>query len=407
MKVSPLACFILVFAFSLFNPLFAMGTPPTAPRVLPGIDVLARDGFQPLEGLTLAVATNHTGVTQDRQRLIDLLVAAPKVHLDRIFSPEHGLYGVLDEKVGHSADPTTGLRVWSLYGETKKPSAAMMAGLDAVVFDIQDIGVRFYTYISTMGLLMEAAKEHDVKVIVLDRPNPLNGLNVEGPVTDPGQESFTAYSRIALRHGMTAGELARYFNAEHNIGCDLTVIPVEGWTRDMWFDETGLWWINPSPNMRNLTQAALYPGIGLIETGQQLSVGRGTDQPFELFGAPYIDGRLLAQTLNDARIPGLRFIPITFTPTVRHFKGMECQGVYIMVNEREKLDPVPSGLRIAWTLKKLFPDDFDLKHVNTLLADDATMTAIQAETWPDDIDAVWREELDAFKKRRQPYLIYD
>ncbi|MEM7683044.1 MAG: DUF1343 domain-containing protein, partial [Planctomycetota bacterium] len=192
------------------------------------------------------MATNHTGVNQQRERLIDLLVAAPEVELVRIFSPEHGLFGKLDEKVGHSVDPTTGLRVWSLYGETRKPSAEMMDGLDAVVFDIQDIGVRYYTYISTMGLVMEAAAKHGVKVVVLDRPNPINGVNVEGPVTDGGMEGFTAFGQIALRHGMTAGELARYFNAEHDIGCDLTVVPVEGWSRSMWFDQTGLWWINPS-----------------------------------------------------------------------------------------------------------------------------------------------------------------
>ncbi|MEM6854124.1 MAG: DUF1343 domain-containing protein, partial [Planctomycetota bacterium] len=271
--------------------------------VLCGIDVLQRDGFEPLAGKKIAVATNHTGVTQNRERLIDLLIAAPDVELVRIFSPEHGLFGKLDEKVGHSVDPVTQLPVFSLYGETRKPDAAMMEGLDAVVFDIQDIGVRYYTYISTMGLVMEAAAEHGVTVVVLDRPNPINGVDVQGPVTDPGKESFTAFGQIALRHGMTAGELARYFNTEHDIHCDLVVVPVEGWSRDMWFDQTGLWWINPSPNMRNLTQAALYPAIGLIESGKQVSVGRGTDQPFELFGAPWIDGRRLAAALNDADIP--------------------------------------------------------------------------------------------------------
>ncbi|MEO0587785.1 MAG: DUF1343 domain-containing protein [Planctomycetota bacterium] len=379
--------------------------------VMCGIDVLERDGFAALRGMRIAVATNHTGVNQQRQRLIDLLAAAPDVELTRIFSPEHGLFGVLDEKVGHTVDPTTGLRVWSLYGETRKPDAAMMDGLDAVVFDIQDIGVRYYTYISTMGLVMEAAAEHGVKVVVLDRPNPINGVAVEGPVTDAGMEAFTAFGQIALRHGMTTGELAHYFNAEHAIDCDLTVIEVEGWSRAMWFDQTGLWWINPSPNMRNLTQAALYPAIGLIESGQQISVGRGTDQPFELFGAPYIDSRLLAATLNEAAIPGLRFVPMTFTPTVRHFKDMECQGVYIIVNDREALDPVPAGLRIAWTLERLFPDDYDIEHVNDLLKDEAVMAAIrgasEAAAWPADISAVWAEELAAFKQRRAKYLIYE
>lgn len=384
--------------------------PEAAPQGMPvlcGIDVLQRDGFQPLAGKKIAVATNHTGVTQDRERLIDLLIAAPDVEVVRILSPEHGLFGVLDEKVGHSVDPVTQLPVFSLYGETRKPNAEMMEGLDAVVFDIQDIGVRYYTYISTMGLVMESAVEHGVAVVVLDRPNPINGVDVQGPVTDPGMEGFTAFGQIALRHGMTAGEIAHYFNQEHDIHCDLTVVPVEGWSRDMWYDQTGLWWINPSPNMRNLTQAALYPAIGLIESGKQVSVGRGTDQPFELFGAPWIDGRRLAAALNDAAIPGLRFVPITFTPTVRHFKDQECQGVYIIVTDRGTLDPVPAGLRIAWTLKHLFPDDYDLDTVNNLMKDDAVMEAIKAVTWPADVAAVWHDELEAFKTRRAKYLIYE
>ena len=381
--------------------------PAAGMPVLCGIDVLERDGFAALRGMRVAVATNHTGVNQRRHRLIDLLMAAPQVELVRIFSPEHGLFGKLDEEVGHSLDPATGLRVWSLYGETRKPDAAMMDGLDAVVFDIQDIGVRYYTYISTMGLVMEAAAEHGVKVVVLDRPNPINGVDVEGPVTDEGREGFTAFGQIALRHGMTAGELARYFNAEHAIGCDLDVVPVEGWSRSMWFDQTGLWWINPSPNMRNLTQAALYPAIGLIESGRQISVGRGTDQPFEQFGAPYIDGRRLAHELNAAAIPGLRFVPTTFTPSVRHFKGMECQGVYIIVTDREALDPVPAGLEIAWTLERLFPEDYDIEHVNDLLKDDAVMAAMRGKAWPDDLATVWAQELALFQARRSRYLIYE
>ncbi len=379
---------------------------PQGMPVLCGIDVLERDGFAALKGKKVALATNHTGVNLDGRRIVDLLHDAPDVEVVRLFSPEHGLYGVLDEKVGHGVDAATGLPVFSLYGETRKPNAEMMEGLDAVVFDIQDIGVRFYTYIATMGLVMEAAKEHGVEVFVLDRPNPINGVDVEGPVTDPGMEAFTAFSNIALRHGMTVGELAQYFNKEHGIDCELTVVPVEGWTRDMWYDRTGLTWINPSPNMRNLTQAALYPAVGLIESGRQVSVGRGTDQPFELFGAPWIDGRKLAATLNDAAIPGLRFVPVTFTPTVRHYKDQECGGVYVMVTDRDTLDPIPAGLQIAWTLEHLFGDAYDLTTVNRMIKDDATMEAISADTWPEDVEAVWREELDAFKTRRAKYLIY-
>lgn len=387
--------------------LFLLALPLHAEPVLTGIDVLAKDNFAALKNKRIAIATNHTGVDQHGKRIIDLLVDAPDVEVVRLFSPEHGLYGNVDTKVGHGTDNTTQLPVFSLYGETRKPNAEMMADIDVVIFDIQDIGVRFYTYISTMGLVMESAKEHEVAVYILDRPNPINGSDVQGPVTDPGMEAFTAFSNISLRHGMTVGELAKYFNTEDGIGCDLTVIKMENWQRDTWYDQTGLWWINPSPNMRNLTQAALYPAIGLLESGKQLSCGRGTDQPFEYFGAPWIDGRQLAAALNDADMPGLRFVPMKFTPTVRHYKDQLCEGVYVMVMDRDKLDPVPAGLRIAWTIEHLFPDDYKIETVNNMIKDDATMEALNADTWPDNIADVWKDELDAFKARRAKYLIYE
>ncbi|WP_428388884.1 exo-beta-N-acetylmuramidase NamZ family protein [Mucisphaera sp.] len=378
----------------------------TTPVVLNGIDVLERDGFELLEGQRVAIVTNHTGLNRAGEHIVTLLNEAPNVDVMKLFSPEHGLYGELDEKVDHGVDPDTGLRVYSLYGETRIPTANMLEGVDTLVFDIQDIGTRFYTYISTMGLCMEAAKEHGVRVVVLDRVNPINGVDVSGPIADERHQGFTAYGPIPLRHGMTAGELAKLFNTEYGIGCDLTVVPVEGWRREMWFDETGQMWTNPSPNMRNLTQATLYAGIGLLESGRMISVGRGTDQPFEYFGAPFIDGVALAAALNERRIPGLRFVPMRFTPTVRHYKDQVCGGVYVMVMDREALEPVSAGMTIAWEIERLFPEAYDLDSVRRMIQDDAAMDELMTTVDPETIPGVWQAELAAFLPVRERYLMY-
>src|SRR5581483_4665277 len=278
-----------------------------------GIDVLQRDSFAPLRGRSVGLITNHTGLNRKGMATADLLRAAPEVRLRALFGPEHGIRGALDTKISDSKDKATGLPVYSLYGERTRPTAAQLAGLDTLVFDIQDIGTRFYTYISTLGLCLEAAAEHSLRFVVLDRPNPLGGLDVEGPLADPDQLSFTAYHPIPIRHGLTVGEMARLFQAEKRIGADLHVVPVEGWRRADFWDATNLTWVNPSPNMRSLTGALLYPGIGLLET-TNVSVGRGTDTPFEIIGAPWLDGRLLAAELNARDLPGVRFVPVRFTP---------------------------------------------------------------------------------------------
>lgn len=376
-------------------------------KVTNGVDVLARRGFEPLRGRKIAIVTNHTGLTRDGKRIVDLLHEADDVEVVKLFSPEHGLYGNVDEKVGHGTDEKTGLPVYSLYGETRKPSAEMMEGVDTLVYDIQDIGTRFYTYISTMGLCMEAAKEHGARVIVLDRPNPITGTRVFGPVADERYLGFTAYKPIPLVHGMTVGELAGLFNTHFGIGCDLEVVKMEGWRRDMWFDETGQRWVNPSPNMRNLIQATIYPAIGLLESGRQISCGRGTDQPFELFGAPWIDELKLAAALNDLDLKGLRFIPVRFTPDVRHYAGQECGGAYVLVTDREALDPVAAGCAIAWTIEALFGESYELKSVAPMIQDTAAMQAIVEADDPHTISQTWQQELDAFKRLRQEYLIYD
>jgi uncharacterized protein YbbC (DUF1343 family) len=266
--------------------------PPSAP-VLTGIDVLARDGFAPLKGKRVGLLTNHTGVARDGRSTIDVLHAAPGVKLVALFSPEHGIRGVLDAAVPSSKDERTGLPIHSLYSDTRRPTGPMLEGLDAIVVDLQDVGVRFYTYFASMSGVMEEAAKRKIGVVVLDRPNPIGGWQIEGPLPDGTPGDFVAYHPMPVRHGLTMGELARLLNAERSIGADLTVVPMEHWRRDLWFDETGLGWINPSPNMRNLTQATLYPGIGAIEYSN-VSVGRGTDQPFEQIGAPWIDGPGLA-----------------------------------------------------------------------------------------------------------------
>ena len=371
--------------------------------VLNGIDVLAKQNFTLLKNLRLGLITNHTGHDRQRRATIDLLKSASGVNLVALLGPEHGIRGALDEKVGDSVDEKTGLPVYSLYGERRTPTAEQLRGLDALVYDIQDIGCRFYTYPSTMGLCLEAAGKAKLKVFVLDRVNPINGVTLEGPLHH-GKSSFVAFHSVPLRHGMTVGELARMYNAEKNFGTDLTVVPVEGWRREMWFDETGLPWTNQSPNMRSLAGATLYPGIGLHET--PLCVGRGTDKPFELIGAPYIDDVQLAAELNRAGLPGVRFVPVRFTPTYSTFKDKPCAGVAFVITDRDKLNAVDLGLELALTLQRLYPNDFAVAKVNTLLQHTTTIDAIKAGKTLGEIKQAWAAELAVFKKRREPFLLY-
>ncbi len=373
--------------------------------VLCGIDVLKRDDFKQLAGRKVALITNHTGRDREGNRIVDLLHDAKNVELVRLFAPEHGLYGALDEKVGHGTDERTGLQVYSLYGETRRPTTEMLEGVDTLVFDIHDIGTRYYTYPATMGNCMEEAKKRNLRMVVLDRPNPITGIRVDGPVAEKEFHGFTAFGPLPVVHGMTIGELAKFFNAEYGINCDLVVVPCEGWKRSMWYDETNLFWVNPSPNMRNLTQAALYPCVGLLEA-TNLSVGRGTDQPFEVFGAPWIDGRKLAAALNDAKLPGLRFVPIEFTPDTREFKGKACEGVYIIVTDREALRPVESGLAMAWHLRKLFGEKFNMDNVVRLLQNRRALEALKKTDDPMSLAATWKGDVEQFKSKRSKYLMY-
>jgi uncharacterized protein YbbC (DUF1343 family) len=374
-------------------------------KVLTGIDVLERDGFKQLAGMRIGLVTNQTGRDSAGRSTIDVLHKAPNVKLVALFSPEHGIRGADDEKVSDSKDEQTGLPIYSLYGETRRPRAEQLKDLDALVFDIQDIGTRFYTYISTLGYVMEEAAKAHVPVYVLDRPNPINGLSVEGPVADADRLSFTSYYMIPVRHGMTIGELAKFFNQERNMGCDLHIVQTVGWKRARWFDETNLVWVNPSPNMRSLTQATLYPGIGLLET-TNVSVGRGTDTPFEVVGAPWIDGQRLAFHLNSQKIPGVSFVPVRFTPRSSVFKEEECGGINIVITDRARFLPVLNGLQIAVALRQLYPTQWKVDDYIRLLANADALERLKRGDSAADIIRSWSGPLDEFRKQRARALLY-
>lgn len=376
------------------------------PGALTGIDVLQRDGFKLLRGRRVGLITNHTGVNREGVSTAALLHKAPGVTLTAIFSPEHGLKGKLDvATIQDTRDPDTGVVVYSLYGKTRRPTAEMLQGIDTLVFDIQDIGTRFYTYISTMGYAMQVAAQRKLGFVVLDRPNPINGRDVAGPVLDAGRESFVAFHRLPVRHGMTVGELARMFNAELKLGLALEVVRVEGWRREDYFDATGLRWIDPSPNMRSLRAAILYPGVGLLET-TNLSVGRGTETPFEWIGAPWLDGRRLAEAMNRRNLPGVRFEPAEFTPESSKFEKQKCQAVRITITDRTVLEPVRMGLALACELRRVHRDAWDAKAYDRLLGHAASRKALLDGKDVDEIESLWQAELEQFRLRRARYLLY-
>jgi uncharacterized protein YbbC (DUF1343 family)/CubicO group peptidase (beta-lactamase class C family) len=385
-------------------------------EVKTGIDVLVEHNFDrlrpthPGQERRIGVLTNQTGVDAQGRRTIDLLAHVDGLRLTAIFSPEHGVTGTLDTTaIGNTVDAATGVPVYSLYGDTdakRRPPLDVMRNLDAVVYDIQDVGARFYTYETTLGYLLEAAAKTGTEVVVLDRPNPITGSYVQGPMSEPGQESFVNYMPEPIRHGMTVGELAKMFNAERHINARLTVIPMEGWIRGDWFDSTGLLWVNPSPNLRTLTQAMLYPGVCLIE-GTNVSVGRGTDTPFELVGAPWIKPREFADYLNGRSIQGVRFVPVNFTPAPgAKFAGVKLGGVNIVLLDRTGLDVPELGVELAWALHKLYPNEFDMSKMILLVNNLRVMDLIAAGMDPRNIADNWREDLEKFEQTRKKYLLY-
>ncbi len=386
----------------------ATSVPETkAAKVRVGIDVLEAEGFAPLRGKRVGLITNQTGRTSDGRRTVDVLAAAEGVKLVALFSPEHGWEGqVAEGRVGETVDAKTGLRVYSLYGKTRRPTEEMLKGIDVLVFDIQDAGVRYFTYGTTMAYAMEEAAKHGIEFVVLDRPNPLNGVAVNGPMLDPDRLSFEGYFPLPLRHGMTLGELARLYNAENTIGAKLTVVPMQEWRREMWFDETGLEWVNPSPNLRSLTGNTFYPAVELLRSAD-VSVGRGTGSPFERFGAPWIDGERLAEYLNVRHIPGVEFRPVEFTPTSDVHAGKHCGGVWLELTDREALDTGRLGVELISALWKLHPTEFQVDKTLRLLGSKKTLERIRAGNDPVGIVAGWEEELKAFKELRAKYLLYE
>jgi uncharacterized protein YbbC (DUF1343 family) len=380
--------------------------PSSAAPTLPGIDVLARDGFAVLKGKRVGLVTNHTGRSATGESTIDVIHKAPGVTLVALFSPEHGIRGILDEEFASSRDERTGLPIHSLYGATRRPTEAMLSGLDTIVIDLQDIGARFYTYPATMGYVMEEAAKRNIAVVVLDRPNPINGWQIEGPSADAPYVGFNAYiPELPIRHGMTLGELAKLFNEEKKIGANLTVVPAQNWKRDDWFDETGLVWINPSPNMRNMNQATLYPGVGAIEYSN-ISVGRGTDQPFEQIGAPWIDGRALAAALNERRLAGIRFYPITFTPTSSKYAKEACEGVFMVITNRAALQPVRVGLEIAAALWKLHGDRYSMENTDRLFGSREALERVKSGEDPARVATGWLADEARWRLLRAKYLLY-
>lgn len=378
-----------------------------AGEVLTGIDVLERDSFRQLAGRRIGLITNHTGRNRDGKSIVTLLHEANNVELVALFSPEHGFEGKLDvAKIADSRDQTTGLKVYSLYSETRRPTAAMLEDIDTLVFDIQDIGTRFYTYVSTMGEAMRAAAEHKRRFAVIDRPNPINGVDVAGPMLDQGAVSFVGFHRLPVRHGMTAGELAKMFKEELKLDLELEVVACEGWRRKDYFDATGLVWVNPSPNMRSLTQALLYPGVGLLET-TNLSVGRGTDTPFEVIGAPWIDARRLAAELNARAVPGVTFVPIEFTPESSKFFKEQCGGVNIIITNRDQFVPLLVGFEIAAALRRLYRNEWEAKAYNRLLGNEKTYRAVLDGRSAEEIQEIARDGVADFLRRRARFLLYE
>jgi uncharacterized protein YbbC (DUF1343 family) len=384
---------------------FALSESGNSVKVLTGIDVLERDNFKPLAGMRIGLITNHTGRNREGRQTIDILYKAPDVKLVALLSPEHGIRGLVDDKVSDSKDEATGLPIYSLYGETRRPKPEQLKDLDALVYDIQDVGARFYTYISTLGNVMEEAAKVKLPVFVLDRPNPIGGLDIEGPIADSDKLSFTSYHTIPTRHGLTIGELAQLFNQQRKIGADLRVIKMDGWRRSMWFDETNLTWINPSPNMRSLTEATLYPGVGLLET-TNVSVGRGTDTPFEVVGAPWIQGDRLAEYLNQRGIPGARFVPLRFTPNASVFKDTQCGGVNIIVTDRTLFRPLLTGIEMALALRKLYPNDWQVDKYLRLLANADTLERVKRGESAKEIVDSWNAALQEFRRARAEILLY-
>jgi uncharacterized protein YbbC (DUF1343 family)/CubicO group peptidase (beta-lactamase class C family) len=375
--------------------------------VLTGLDVLAEDNFAALRGKRIGLITNQTGLSRNGQRDVDLMLAAG-VKVTALFSPEHGINGAEDRAdVSNTKDAASGLPVFSLYhASSRRISPETLNNVDVLVFDIQDVGARFYTYSCTMLNSMEEAARRHLPFFVLDRPNPITGTHVEGPMLDPDLQSFTGCFEIPVRHGMTLGELAAMANGERKLGADLHVVPMRGWSRGDWFDSSGLAWVDPSPNMRSLNAAILYPGLAMLEASKNYSVGRGTDSPFELLGADWIHGREFASFLNSRFIPGVRAYPVRFTPGGSNFSGKTIEGVRFVLTNRDTFDSTRLGLEVAYALGKLYAGKMAWQDNRFLIGNHEVMKAMQDGADPRNILEEMQDSLARFVERREKYLLY-
>jgi uncharacterized protein YbbC (DUF1343 family) len=376
-----------------------------AARVQVGLDVLESEKFAPLRGKHVGLITNHTGLDAQSLSTVDLLSHASGVQLVALFSPEHGLAGNNDDRVASTKDAATGLPIYSLYAETRRPTEAMLQGIDTLVFDVQDAGVRFYTYVTTMGYCMEEAAKHNIAFYVLDRPNPLGGEIVEGPVLDPDKTSFTGYFLLPVRYGLTIGELAQFLNDQNNIHCELHVIAMKNWHRNYFYESTRARWVPPSPNLRTLKGSILYPGLEILQNAG-VSVGRGTEAPFEEFGAPWIDGDEVAAELNARHLPGLRFTGQPFIPVVGLYGGQRCGGVGVRVTDKQAVRSMRMGMEIATVLEKRYPRNFDALKLMFLVANADTIRELQEGTPAEQIVASWSTQLNEFDALRRKYFLY-
>nr|WP_263324790.1 DUF1343 domain-containing protein [Neobacillus sp. Marseille-Q6967] len=404
-----------LLAFALVLSTFSAAFAKNEKKFRLGVEVLLEDQIELIEGKRVGLITNPTGVDQDLNSIVDLLYNNPKVELTALYGPEHGVRG--DAQAGayieKYIDEKTGLPVYSLYGQTKKPTPEMLSNVDVLLFDIQDVGARFYTYIYTMALAMEAAKENNIPIIVLDRPNPISGTKVEGPVLEDKYSSFIGEYPIPVRHGMTVGELAKLFNAEFEIGADLTVVEMEGWKRNMYYDDTPLHFVLPSPNMPTLDTTLVYTGGALIE-GTNVSEGRGTTKPFELIGAPFINGADLAAELNSYKLPGVKFRAASFTPLFSKHVNKLSHGIQIHVTNRNSFKPFETGLYIVKTIHDMYPNDFQFRTPNAagisffdnLVGNGSIRAGIEAGKSVEEMKVEWQPGLDKFMELREQYLLY-
>jgi len=400
-----LTIFVALFAVGP-RPVFAARKHSNRPvRVQTGLDVLEAQKFAPFRGKHVGLITNHTGLDSQGRSTVDVLSHAAGFQVIALFSPEHGLAGRNDEKISSTKDPSTGLPVYSLYGETRRPTDEMLKGIDALVFDVQDAGVRFYTYTATMGYCMEEAAKRKIAFFVLDRPNLLGGEIIEGPMLDADKTNFVAYFPLPVRYALTIGELAQFFNTENHIGADLHVITMRNWHRNYFFESTGIKWIPPSPNLRTIKGSIVYPGIEILQSAG-VSVGRGTQAPFEEFGAPWMNGDEVAAALNARNLPGLRFAGQPFIPIAGLYSGQRCGGVSVKIMDRFKVRSMRVGLEIAAILQKLYPKQFEITKMIELVGNSDTMQQLQSGVPPEKIVASWTDSLAAFDQVRRKYFLY-